>query len=137
MASSTDSDPDLASERYISLTTYKSDGTPKPLPVWICGLPDGRIGFTTSIESWKAKRITANPKVKMQVCDQRGNVAPGAAEYAGSAVIVQGEEFIETQTLIKAKYGVWVTVVQAVLTVRGLFEKKEVQSNSAVIITLD
>ncbi len=137
MASSTESSSDLASERYVSLTTYKSDGTPKPLPVWIAGLPDGRIAFTTSVESWKAKRITHNPKVKMQACDQRGNVAAGAAEYTGRAVVVQGAEFTQVQGLIKTKYGVWVTVVKAVLSVRGLFDKKETQSNSAVIITLD
>lgn len=25
----------IANEEYVSLVTYKSDGTPRPLPVWI------------------------------------------------------------------------------------------------------
>ncbi|WP_395159675.1 pyridoxamine 5'-phosphate oxidase family protein, partial [Ilumatobacter sp.] len=46
----------ISDAKFVSLTTYKKDGTPKPLPVWIAALPDGRVGFTTSGESWKAKR---------------------------------------------------------------------------------
>ena len=109
----------------------------KPLPVWIAALPDGRIGFTTSPDSWKAKRVRNTPKVTLQPCDARGRVSDGAVEVTGTAEVVDGAQFKEVQRLIKAKYGVWVTVVKAMNAVRGLFKRVETQSKAAIIITLD
>jgi len=61
----------IADEQYVSLVTYKADGTAKPLPVWIVDLGDNTVGFTTWGESWKAKRVRANSAVTLQPCDQR------------------------------------------------------------------
>ena len=127
----------IAAEKYVSLTTFTKSGAPKPLPVWIAALPDGRLGFTTSPESWKAKRVRNTPKVTLQPCDQRGNVADGAVEVPGTAEVVDGAQFVEVQKLIKAKYGIWVTVIRAMNTARGIFKREETQSSAAIIITLD
>lgn len=127
----------IADEKFVSLTTYKRDGTPKPLPVWIAALPDGRVGFTTSRESWKAKRVRNNPQVTLRPCDQRGRVADGAVEVTGTAVVVDGAEFTDVEALIRAKYGLMVTAIKTMNRVRGLFKKEETQSSSALIITLD
>lgn len=127
----------IAANQYVSLTTYTKDGTPKPLPVWIVELPDGRVGFTTSIDSWKVKRIQNNPQITLRPCDQRGKVDDGAVEVAGSAEISQGSEFGEVQALVKAKYGKWVTVIKVMNTVRGWFKKGDTQSDTAVLIRLD
>ena len=127
----------IGSEKYVSLTSFKKDGTPKPLPVWIAELPDGRLGFTTSIDAWKARRIRNNPNVALRPCDQRGRVADDAEEFTATAEITQGELFGQVQSLIKDKYGILVTVVKGVNTVRGFFKNDETQSNAAVIITLD
>jgi len=127
----------ISDAKFVSLTTYKKDGTPKPLPVWIAALPDGRVGFTTSGESWKAKRVRTNPQVTLRPCDQRGRVADGAAEVTGTAVVVSGTEFAEVEALIKAKYGFMFTVMKTVNSMRGVFKKQEAQSSSAMIITPD
>ena len=140
MPSSTASDPAalrISEEKYVSLTTFTKSGAPKPLPVWIAGLPDGRIGFTTSPESWKAKRVRNTPNVTLQPCDQRGKVADGAIEVTGTAEVVDGAQFTDVQRLIKAKYGMWVTVISAMNAVRGVFKREETQSSAAIIITLD
>ena len=39
----------IANEEYVSLVTYKADGTPKALPVWIVDLGDNTVGFTTCL----------------------------------------------------------------------------------------
>lgn len=62
----------IADVKFVLLTTFKRDGTPQPLPVWIAALLGGRVGFTTSGESWKAKRARNNPQVTQRPCDQRG-----------------------------------------------------------------
>ena len=127
----------IAEEKYVSLTTFTKSGTPKPLPVWIAALPDGRLGFTTSPDSWKAKRVRNTPRVTLRPCDQRGTVADDAIEVTGVAELVDGAQFDEVQRLIKAKYGVWVTVITSMNAVRGLFKREETQSSAAIIITLD
>lgn len=127
----------IASERFVSLTTYKRDGTPKSLPVWIVGLPDGRVAFTTSPESWKAKRVANDSRVTLRPSDQRGRVADGAVEVTGTATIVDGPEFAQVQALIAEKYGWLVKLVKAVNTVRSLVKRSDQQSSSAMIIALD
>lgn len=127
----------IASNKYVSLTTFTKDGTPKPLAVWIVELSDGRVGFTTSIDSWKVKRIMNTPKVTLRPSDQRGRVADGAVEVSGVAAVSQGDEFTEVQTLVRAKYGLWVTLILTMNAVRGVFSKGKTQSDTAFVITLD
>ena len=126
----------IAEEEYVSLVTYKSDGTPRPLPVWIVDLGENTVGFTTFGDSWKCRRIRNNPSVTLQACDQRGNVNEGSDVVTGTARITDGAEFRKVESLVKEKYGVWVTVVKLMNTVRSAMGKGG-QSTSAVIISLD
>jgi PPOX class probable F420-dependent enzyme len=127
----------IASNKYVSLTTFTKDGTPKPLPVWVVELGDGRVGFTTSRDSWKVKRILNTPKVTLRPSDQRGRVADDAVEVTGVATVSEGDEFTEVKALVKSKYGLLVTLITAMNAVRGLFSKASTQSDTAVLITLD
>jgi PPOX class probable F420-dependent enzyme len=129
--------PAIATEKFVSLTTFTKDGTPKPTPVWIVGLADGRVGFTTSTDSWKAKRTRNTPKVTLRPCDQRGRVADDAIEVTGTAEVVDGAAFTQVKRLVGEKYGFMVTVVKVMNSVRGLFKKEETQSDGAIVITLD
>jgi PPOX class probable F420-dependent enzyme len=43
---------DLAQEKYVSLTTFKRDGTPVSTPVWCAG-DDGRLLVWTGASTWK------------------------------------------------------------------------------------
>jgi len=126
----------IADEKFVSLTTYRKDGTTKELPVWIADLGDGTMGFTTHGESWKCKRIRNDNRVKLQPCDQRGNITAGTDIVTGTAVLGTGADFDRTRVEIKKKYGFMVTMIVAVNKVRGLFGKGG-DSDTAVIITLD
>lgn len=125
----------IANEEYVSLVTYKADGTPKPLPVWIVDLGDNTVGFTTWGESWKAKRVRNNPSVTLQPCDQRGNITEGSEIVHGTARMSTGEEFAQVSSLVQAKYGKWVTAVKIMNKVRSAFGKGG-QSDAAMIIEL-
>ena len=126
----------LSDEKYLSLTTYRKDGSAKELPVWIVDLGDGTMGFTTHGESYKCKRIRNDNRVMVQPCDQRGNITPGTEAVSGTAVLAQGADFERVRKAVKEKYGFMVTVIIAVNKVRGLFGKGG-DSDTAVIITLD
>lgn len=129
--------PAIAAEKYVSLTTFTKSGQPKPTPVWIVPLADGRVGFTTSGVSWKAKRVRNTPNVTLRPCDQRGNVADGTVEVTGTAEVTTGAVFTDVQRRIRDKYGFMVTVVKAMNTVRGLVKREATQSDHAIVITLD
>ncbi|MBL7260678.1 PPOX class F420-dependent oxidoreductase [Paractinoplanes lichenicola] len=69
----------LGSEKYVSLTTYRKDGTPVPTAVWV--LPAGAgVAIWTVTDTWKVKRARNNPKVTVAACDVRGNVRGEAVE---------------------------------------------------------
>lgn len=127
----------IAAAKYVSLTTYKKDGTPKALPVWIAGLPDGRVGFTTPASSWKVKRITNDPRVELQPSNSRGVVEEGSSVVSGTAVVVSGDEFEQVRHLVKSKYGVMYHLMIGVGKIQALFKRDFEPSNSAVVITLD
>jgi hypothetical protein len=132
------SDPTaIAGEKYVSLTTYKRDGTPKALPVWIVRLDDTRAAFTTPSDSWKAKRIANDPRVVLQPSNSRGVVTEGSTPVAGTAEIVTGERFEQVRALVKAEYGVMYHLAVAVGKARSLFGNAAMLSDSAVVITLD
>jgi len=125
----------IAEEEYVSLVTYKTDGTPKALPVWIVDLGDNTVGFTTWGESWKAKRIGNNPAVTLQPCDQRGNVREGSDIVEGTARMGTPEEYAKVSALVNTKYGFWVKAVSVLNSIRSLFGRGG-QSDSAMIIDL-
>lgn len=57
--------------KYLSLTTYRRDGTPVSTPVWFVE-EDGRLFVTTGAESYKAKRLRRNPVAMVAPCTARG-----------------------------------------------------------------
>ena len=64
---------DVARERYLLLTTFTKDGTPKPTAVW--GVPEGdKLLIITDDGSWKTKRINNTPRVTIQKCGVLGKV---------------------------------------------------------------
>ena len=69
--------------KYLSLTSYKRDGTGVATPVWFV-IDDGRLLVMTDPESFKAKRIGRNPDVTIAPCTAtgrlRGDPVPGRAE---------------------------------------------------------
>ena len=74
----TDTQPRPVSEtnipgKYLSLTTYRRDGTPVSTPVWFVE-EGGRLFVTTGAESYKAKRLRRNPVAMVAPCTARGVV---------------------------------------------------------------
>ena len=57
--------------KYLSLTTYRRDGTPVSTPVWFVE-EEGRLFVTTAADSHKAKRLRRNPAAMVAPCTARG-----------------------------------------------------------------
>jgi PPOX class probable F420-dependent enzyme len=65
--------PDLASERYVSLATFRKNGSEVRTPVWIAR-EGAKLYVWTNGTSWKVKRVRVNGKVRLAPCDARGKL---------------------------------------------------------------
>lgn len=100
---------EIADGKYVSLTTFKKDGTPVATPLW--GARDGeRLLVWTTADSWKVKRIKRNAKVTVAPCTARGKVEGDAIE--GIADILDAVGTQKARSAISSKYGIigWLTV---------------------------
>jgi PPOX class probable F420-dependent enzyme len=71
----------LAKSTYLSLTTFRRDGTPVATPVWVAQQGDELVAFT-SRSSGKAKRLRNDGRVLLAPCDMRGRLTGDTAEGA-------------------------------------------------------
>jgi PPOX class probable F420-dependent enzyme len=92
----------LDRERYISIETFRKDGSGVKTPVWAAAL-DGKLVVTTNGTSHKVKRLRSDPKIRAAGCDARGNVH--GAWHAGTARILDPALAAEAETALARKYG--------------------------------
>ncbi|MFI9120104.1 PPOX class F420-dependent oxidoreductase [Streptomyces bikiniensis] len=94
---------ELRRGRYVSLTTFRKNGTGVATPVWYA-VEGSELYAWTRTDSWKVKRLRNDPRVEAAVCDVRGNVPEGAARVTGEARLVTGEELRRVRRLLLRKY---------------------------------
>ncbi|MGX9792095.1 PPOX class F420-dependent oxidoreductase [Mycobacterium sp. MMS18-G62] len=111
---------DIAKAKYILLTTFTKDGTPKPTAIWAA--PDGdRLLVITEQDSWKVRRIRNTPRVTVAVCDPRGN--PKSESIEAVARVLDKSEAGDVQRAINKRYGVLGWLFGVYVKVRGLDKK--------------
>jgi len=93
--------PEISGQRYISLATFRKNGTPVYTPVWF-GEEDGRLFVMTSGKSGKAKRLRNNPEVRIAPSTIRGKVT--GPEFSASVRFMREAEFARARKTINAKY---------------------------------
>ncbi|WP_432247162.1 PPOX class F420-dependent oxidoreductase [Streptomyces sanyensis] len=93
----------FAGARYVSLTTYRKDGTPVATPVWFA-VEGGELFVWTRTDSWKVKRLRNDSRVVVTVCDARGNVAEGAVSAEGAGRLLDGAGTRAVRKLLSRKY---------------------------------
>ena len=93
--------PPLAGQKYISLATFKKNGSPVRTPLWFAE-QDGKLYFMTRNDSWKYKRIRNNPQVTVAPCNMRGTVR--GPEFSGRARILPSTEWGTALQALKRKY---------------------------------
>ena len=94
---------EIADGKYVSLTTFKKDGTPVATPLW--GARDGdRLLVWTTADSWKVKRIKRNAAVTVAPCSARGKVT--GEKISGVAEILDSAGTEKARAAISSKYGI-------------------------------
>lgn len=104
-------------ERYVSLETYRADGTPVRTPVCFVVSGSGAAYFLTRDRTGKARRLAANPAAAVAACTIRGRVTGQWAR--GAAARVSGVEAEEVLRLRRKKYGLLDVVARLATRSKG------------------
>lgn len=103
----------LGRGKYLSLTTFKKDGSAVATPVWVAR--DGQdLIVITDATSGKVKRIRNSGRVVLAPCDMRGKVTGPSVDGIASLTDSSQTDHIAAQ--IKRKYGLAYVAI-------GWFEK--------------
>lgn len=89
--------------KYLSLTTYRRDGSPVSTPVWFVE-KDGRLFVTTGADSYKAKRLRRNPVAMVAQCTARGE--PKGEAIPAQVEFLPAAEYAGVDRLMAEKYRV-------------------------------
>ena len=109
---------DLDRHRYMSLATFRGNGTEVATPVWFAAA-EGRLYVVTAGESGKVKRLRRSSRVRMAPSDVHGRVR--GEWHEGSARILTEPHAIDgARAVLRAKYGwqVWLADVLSRITGR-------------------
>lgn len=90
----------LAGQRYISLTTFRRDGSEASTPVWVVSDDGRRLLVWTGAKTWKVRRIRHDPRVLVAASSFRGRERGPRLE--GHARILGG---FDPKPLVRKKYG--------------------------------
>jgi PPOX class probable F420-dependent enzyme len=94
---------ELASRRYVSLTTRRRDGSLASTPVWVVSDDGERLLVWTGAGTWKVRRIRRDPHVLVAACDFRGRERGPRLE--GRARILPPEAAEVVVPLLRRKSG--------------------------------
>ena len=90
--------------KYLSLTTFRADGTPVATPVWL--VRDGDVlRVLTGAASGKVKRLRNNPSALVAPCDMRGRVRAGIIPVPATVAFEDEAGTGETKSLMTKRYG--------------------------------
>jgi PPOX class probable F420-dependent enzyme len=129
-ATMTSPTPSFEDAQYISLVTFRQDGTQVPTPVWWAPL-DGNLVVFTLRETYKVKRLRNDPRVRVAKCDVRGKVLGQWRE--GRAVAVDDpDREARAYDSLKRKYGLMMRLGNVLSTLTGRMKRRVV-----IEITLD
>ncbi|MFI0906284.1 PPOX class F420-dependent oxidoreductase [Streptomyces sioyaensis] len=95
----------VARSPYVSLVTYRRNGTPVATPVWAVAEGSELLVWTRE-DSGKVKRLRNGARVTVTPCDVRGRVAEGAQSVEGTGRLLEGSAALgRVRTAMARKYG--------------------------------
>jgi len=92
----------IGAAQYISLMTYRKDGTGVATPVWVADRGNFLFAWTQA-DSGKAKRIARDPVVQIAVCTASGKLKSDYVPATARLIDGGGEEMV--RELMLNKYG--------------------------------
>jgi PPOX class probable F420-dependent enzyme len=93
----------LDRHRYLSLATFRRDGSAVATPVWFAEI-DGLLYVFTAGDAGKVKRLRRSPRARVAPCDIRGQLE-GAWQEATARIVGDEGAIQRARAAFQAKYG--------------------------------
>jgi uncharacterized protein len=106
---------DPATEKYVSLATYRRSGVEVKTPVWIAEVARRYYVFSAG-DAGKVKRIRATPRVRIAACDVRGNIQSAWLE-ARARIVLDSALIAQARKALRSKYGLLMRLVDVMATI--------------------
>jgi PPOX class probable F420-dependent enzyme len=113
---------DPATEKYVSLATYRRNGVEVKTPVWIAMVAARYYVFSAG-DAGKVKRIRATPRVRLAACDVRGNVRSGWIE-ARARIVLDPALIVEVRKALRHKYGLPMRITDVMAAMTGRIHRR-------------
>ena len=111
-------------EWYISLVTFKRDGSEVPTPVWFAQL-DGLLYAFSEAKAGKIKRLRNSSRARVAVCSVRGTVRGDWVEAVAS--VVDDKALTDrVYAALRSKYGWQMAVANFFSTLSGRINQRAV-----------
>ena len=122
--------------RYLSVTSFKRDGTGVATPLWFVS-DGGRLLALTDLHSAKVRRIRRNPRVLVASCRADGKLR-GEAVPAHVEVLTAVPELERVQKLLMGRYKISYRVIMLLYRLgRRLRGRQAVADGAALAITIE
>ena len=99
---------ELDRNRYVSLATFRRNGTPVATPVWFAAT-DGKLYVFTAGEAGKVKRLRHSSRARVAPCDSRGGLR-GEWQDATVRMVTDATVIARAEAAVRRKYG-WQSVM--------------------------
>jgi len=116
--------------RYLSITSFKRDGTAVSTPVWFVQ-QDGRLLVETDGESGKVKRIRHNPAVRVALCTASGRLR-GELVMA-TAELLPESEVASVERLLMHKYRADMIVIRPLRLIQSALRLGRPRTKNVII----
>lgn len=122
--------------RFLSVTSFKRDGTGVATPLW--SVSDGeRLFAFTDLHSAKVKRIRRNPRVLVAPCRVNGKLR-GAPVPARAEVLTETADLERVKALLLKRYKVSYRFVMSFYRLGRLLRRQQsVADGAALAITVE
>ncbi len=110
--------PMLQNEQFLSLTTYRKNGTPIATPVWFAE-ENGGLYVMTLQDSGKAKRLRHTPTVELAPCDARGTIHGQTMPAQARVHSAETDAARRANAALNRKYGLMKRMFDLMQALRG------------------
>ncbi|HKQ84432.1 MAG TPA: PPOX class F420-dependent oxidoreductase [Steroidobacteraceae bacterium] len=108
--------------RYVSLATFRRDGSEVRTPVWMAPAGGHHYVFSAG-DAGKVKRIRVTGRVRVAECDLRGEIKSGWIDGRGR-VLQDSAEIARALQALRAKYGLQMVLGDLFSKLAGRFSKR-------------
>jgi PPOX class probable F420-dependent enzyme len=116
--------------RYLSLTSFRRDGTGVATPVWFVEA-DGRLLVETDAGSYKVRRIRRDPRVTIALCTATGRLR--STPRPAWAELLPDTEVARVDRLMARKYRVDLLFIKPIRKLQAALHRRRPRGTPVVL----